>query len=52
MPKASTIEVLLNLIDDELQLIFEDNGQGFNPKLVKQGIGLKNLKNRRKPYKV
>jgi len=43
---ASTIEVLLNLIDGELQLIFEDDGIGFDPIVVKQGIGLKNLKNR------
>lgn len=43
---ATTIEVLLNLIDNELQLIFEDNGKGFDPKLVKNGIGIKNLKNR------
>lgn len=44
--KASTIEVLLNLINHELQLIYEDNGQGFDPKTTDQGIGLKNLKHR------
>ena len=43
---ATTIEVLLNLIEDQLQLIYEDNGQGFDPKTTVQGIGLKNLKNR------
>ncbi|WP_243234471.1 histidine kinase [Flavobacterium pectinovorum] len=44
--KASKIDLQLNLIDDVLNILFEDNGIGFNPENYKPGIGFINLENR------
>ncbi|GMN11711.1 hypothetical protein MTsPCn9_28940 [Croceitalea sp. MTPC9] len=43
---ATTIEVHLNIHDTVLQLIFEDNGKGFEVKNLRKGIGLQNIENR------
>jgi signal transduction histidine kinase len=37
---------LTQVANDYLSLIFEDNGQGFDPALVKAGMGLQNLRAR------
>ncbi|MEJ7912469.1 MAG: hypothetical protein WKF70_04895, partial [Chitinophagaceae bacterium] len=34
------------LIGSKLQLIIKDDGRGYNPELIKKGIGLKNIQNR------
>ncbi len=43
---ASCVEVQLMVLDGELQLIFEDNGNGFSANEVTPGIGLRNLRER------
>ncbi|NOG58545.1 MAG: sensor histidine kinase [Bacteroidetes bacterium] len=43
---ASEISVQTNSDGTTFNLIYEDNGKGFNPKEVKQGIGLENIKAR------
>lgn len=45
--KATKIDVQVNRLDDELSIIVEDNGRGFNPeKNETEGIGLKNIRSR------
>ncbi|CAD0008840.1 MULTISPECIES: histidine kinase [Flavobacterium] len=44
--KASKIDLQLNLIENVLNILFEDNGIGFNPENYKPGIGFINLENR------
>lgn len=44
--KASQIEIQLNLIKDDLNVLFEDNGIGFNPQNYAKGIGFINLEAR------
>lgn len=44
--KASKILISLSVIEDEITLLVEDDGVGFNPELVKRGIGLQNIKDR------
>ena len=44
--KASKIDLQLNLIENILNILFEDNGIGFNPENYKPGIGIINLQNR------
>lgn len=44
--KASEIEIQLNLIDNDLNVLFEDNGVGFDTSNYTQGIGFINLENR------
>ncbi len=44
--RAKNLEVHLNLFKKTFQLIFEDDGIGFNAASTPKGIGLKNLKNR------
>ena len=44
--KASKIDLQLNLIENILNILFEDNGIGFNPDNYKPGIGFINLENR------
>lgn len=44
--KASKIDLQLNLIENILNILFEDNGIGFNPENYKHGIGFINLENR------
>ncbi len=45
--KATSIDLQLNMLDNDLQLLFEDNGVGMSDK-VKEGVGLKNVRNRLK----
>lgn len=44
--QASTVEIHLSLIDQNLALLFEDNGIGFNTDAITDGIGYENIKNR------
>jgi signal transduction histidine kinase len=44
--KASKIDLQLNLIENVLNILFEDNGVGFNPENYNSGIGFINLENR------
>lgn len=46
--KATSIELQMNLVENELNILFEDNGIGFIPKNNKEGIGFTNVKNRLK----
>lgn len=43
---ASKVDIHLNLIKNELSLLFEDNGKGFNTLDQIDGIGLENIKSR------
>jgi len=43
---AKSVEIHLSLIDNELSLLFEDNGKGFESKKSTEGIGSQNMKNR------
>ncbi len=43
---AHKIEIHLNMHQKNINLIFEDDGIGFQPKSLKNGIGLQNIKNR------
>ncbi len=43
---ATAVTVQLNLHRDEIQLIAEDNGVGFQPGKVMYGLGLKNMESR------
>lgn len=43
---ATLIQIDLNLIENNLNIIFSDNGSGFNPDLKSNGLGLKNVKSR------
>lgn len=45
---ANSVEVHLNIHEAILQLIFEDDGNGFEVENLNKGIGLKNIKNRLK----
>ncbi|WP_433835965.1 tetratricopeptide repeat-containing sensor histidine kinase [Flavobacterium anhuiense] len=44
--KATEIEIQLNYIENVLNLLFEDNGIGFETENALQGIGLINMENR------
>lgn len=44
--KASNIELQFNLIDNSLNILFEDNGIGFNTENYSRGIGFINLEAR------
>lgn len=44
--KATTIELQLNCIDDNLNILFEDNGIGFDSQKKETGIGFKNINSR------
>lgn len=44
--KATQVNIIVTLLDDELQLAITDNGQGFNPAKAKKGLGLSNITNR------
>lgn len=41
--KAKHVSVILRFQNDQITLIFEDDGQGFNPDSSKKGIGLNSL---------
>ena len=44
--KATTALVQLNFHENELFITVEDNGIGFDPKMVQNGLGLKNIRSR------
>jgi signal transduction histidine kinase len=44
--ETKNIDIHLSVIEDELSLLFEDNGKGFDPKKVTKGIGSQNIQNR------
>lgn len=44
--KATTALVQLNFHENELFITVEDNGIGFDPKIVRNGLGLKNIRSR------
>ncbi|WP_273567844.1 sensor histidine kinase [Maribacter halichondriae] len=44
--EATKVDIHLSLIDDELSLLFEDNGNGFDATVATDGIGFQNIKNR------
>lgn len=44
--EASKVDIHLSLIEDELSLLFEDDGKGFSTSEISDGIGYENLKNR------
>lgn len=43
---ATQISMQLSLPDNDLQLIYEDNGRGFDPNVVPSGMGLNNIRHR------
>ncbi|MDP1726441.1 MAG: sensor histidine kinase [Bacteroidota bacterium] len=43
---ATAIQIDLNLIENNLNIIFSDNGRGFDPALKSSGRGLKNVNSR------
>ena len=45
---GTKIEINLNKFEHELNLVFEDNGSGFDPATKKIGIGLRNIETRTK----
>lgn len=49
--KATFIELQMNLVEGELNILFEDNGVGFDSIINKDGIGFQNIKNRLKEFK-
>ncbi|MBC9929362.1 tetratricopeptide repeat-containing sensor histidine kinase [Chitinophaga qingshengii] len=48
--QASKIEIQLTRMDSTLQLLFEDNGQGFSVDTVKYGFGFQNIRERLKLF--
>nr|WP_315152974.1 tetratricopeptide repeat protein [uncultured Flavobacterium sp.] len=44
--KATSIDLQLNYIEDNLNILFEDNGIGFDPAKKDTGIGFKNINSR------
>lgn len=46
--KATSIELQLNLVENIINVLFEDNGIGFNAKNKATGLGFENIKNRLK----
>ena len=44
--EANSVEAHLNIHDGLFQLIFEDDGKGFEVENLRKGIGLKNIENR------
>lgn len=49
--RAKTVNIHLTLYENTLNLLYEDNGKGFNTTIVNKGIGLKNMSNRIKKLK-
>jgi len=43
---AQNVDIHLSLIEEQLTLLFEDNGKGFNIDEQSDGIGFRNIKNR------
>ncbi|MBU2949600.1 tetratricopeptide repeat protein [Tamlana agarivorans] len=48
--KATIIDLQLNLLENELNILFEDDGVGFNPEHHHEGIGYENIKSRLKKF--
>lgn len=48
--KAKNIELHFNIHNNVFQLLFEDDGIGFNTSEIYEGIGLTNIKNRIKQF--
>lgn len=46
--KAERCYIMLLKTGDKITICIWDNGHGFNPEKIKQGIGLKNIKERTK----
>ncbi|WP_230407870.1 tetratricopeptide repeat-containing sensor histidine kinase [Flavobacterium hydrocarbonoxydans] len=46
--KATQIDIQFNLIENDLNILFEDNGTGFDTEHFTRGIGFINLENRTK----
>ncbi|WP_109851823.1 tetratricopeptide repeat-containing sensor histidine kinase [Aquimarina sp. AU58] len=46
--KATSVELQLNLVENIINVLFEDNGIGFNTKNKATGLGFENIKNRLK----
>lgn len=44
--KATLVQLSLNTYEDQLVILFEDNGIGFNVKTNANGIGMKNIEER------
>jgi signal transduction histidine kinase len=44
--KASLVDLQFFGYEDELVITIEDNGVGFDPEVVKKGIGLFNIQSR------
>lgn len=47
--KANRFQVNLQKIEGRLTLVADDNGSGFNPEEVSEGIGIRNMRNRLEP---
>jgi signal transduction histidine kinase len=44
--KANLVRLSLRKMDDRIELSIEDNGAGFDPKTIKQGLGLTSMRER------
>lgn len=44
--KATTAKITLNIIENDVQLVIQDNGIGFDPRKKNKGIGLLNIQER------
>ncbi len=44
--QATEIDVFVNRTEEELIVMVQDNGKGFDPSIVKKGLGLGNLQSR------
>lgn len=44
--RATSVWINLDYVDGEVSLSLEDNGQGFDPKAIKNGMGLRSLEER------
>jgi signal transduction histidine kinase len=44
--KATQVNIQLNLYSEEIQLLLEDNGLGFEPGQTNDGLGFRNMKSR------
>lgn len=47
---ASLVKIILEKQDEEIVLIIKDNGNGFDPKTARYGLGLHNIRNRAELY--
>lgn len=49
--RATELKIAISVFEDRVQLQLSDNGQGFDEKTVKKGLGLDNIHNRVEFYK-